>query len=119
MKATHTKLGAQSNAARDETCGFFLSFSVALLRRGEVGVRADLARLYMRHRLDLGLALTTDEWIIEHVNDILAALWFLSARARPRRLGLAASSPLVADSGDPAQSRRGQQHARRLKMTPA
>jgi hypothetical protein len=35
----------------------------------------------MRHRLDLGLALTTDEWIIEHVNDILAALWFLSRLA--------------------------------------
>ena len=47
------------------------------------------------------------------------AVVLVSARARPRRLGLAASSPLVADSGDPAQSRRGQHHARRRKMTPA
>ena len=71
-------------------------------------------------RLDLGLTLASDEWVIEHVTDISAVLWTLSqARARSQRRELAAWSPLVADSGDPAQSRRGQQHARRLKMTPA
>ena len=35
----------------------------------------------MRHRLDLGLALASDEWIIEHTNDVTAALWFLSRHA--------------------------------------
>src|SRR5882762_7201622 len=45
------------------------------------GVRADLALLYMRHRVELGLALASDEWIIEHTNDLTATLWFLSRHA--------------------------------------
>jgi hypothetical protein len=27
------------------------------------GIRADLARLFMQHRLDIGLTLASDEWI--------------------------------------------------------
>ena len=45
------------------------------------GIRADLARLYMAHRVDLGLALASDEWIIAHTNDLTAVLWFLSQHA--------------------------------------
>jgi hypothetical protein len=38
VEAAHTMLGAQSNAARDETWEFFLLFFLAaLLRRGVVG----------------------------------------------------------------------------------
>jgi hypothetical protein len=39
-------------------------------------IRADLARLFMAHRLDLGLALGGDEWIVARTNDVTAALWF-------------------------------------------
>ena len=35
----------------------------------------------MRHRLDLGLALAGDEWIIANTNDISAVLWCLSRYA--------------------------------------
>jgi hypothetical protein len=45
------------------------------------GIRADLARLFMEHRLELGLAFASDEWIIEHTNDLTASLWFLSQHA--------------------------------------
>jgi hypothetical protein len=45
------------------------------------GIRADFARLFMAHRLGLGLALASDEWIIEHTNDLTATLWFLSRHA--------------------------------------
>ena len=44
-------------------------------------IRADLSRLYTRHRLDLGVALASDEWIIEHTNDLTATLWFLTQHA--------------------------------------
>ena len=44
-------------------------------------IRSDLARLYLRHRVDLGLALATDEWIVAHVNDITAVFWTLSRHA--------------------------------------
>jgi hypothetical protein len=45
------------------------------------GIRADLSRLFMAHRLDLGLALASDEWIIPHTNDLAATLWFLTQHA--------------------------------------
>ena len=45
------------------------------------GIRADLARLYLRHRLDLGIAPASDEWIVEHVNDLTTALWGLTQHA--------------------------------------
>jgi hypothetical protein len=45
------------------------------------GIRADLARLFLRHRVDLGMALASDEWIVEHTNDITATLWVLSKHA--------------------------------------
>ena len=35
----------------------------------------------MRHRLDLGMALASDQWIIEHTNDLTATLWFLTQHA--------------------------------------
>ena len=44
-------------------------------------IRAGLARLYMRHRVDLGIALASDEWIIEHTTDLSAALYFLCKHA--------------------------------------
>jgi hypothetical protein len=37
-------------------------------------IRADLARLFMQHRLDLGIALVSDKWIVEHPNDLTATL---------------------------------------------
>jgi hypothetical protein len=48
------------------------------------GIRADLARLFMQHRADLGIALASDEWIIEHANDLTAALWGLTQHAIDR-----------------------------------
>jgi hypothetical protein len=45
------------------------------------GIRADLSRLCMKHRLDLGIALASGEWIIDHVNDLTSTLWALSQRA--------------------------------------
>jgi hypothetical protein len=49
----------------------------------------------MRHRVDLGLALAGDEWIIDHVNDVTAALWFLSRHALDHndRSGCTAARP--------------------------
>ena len=66
-------------------------------------------------RVDLSMALASDQWIIERVNDVTAALWSLTQHAiRPRRRGVAHASPLVADSGHAAQSRCGGDDARRL-----
>jgi hypothetical protein len=45
------------------------------------GLRSDLARLYMRHRVDLGMTLASDEWIVARTNDITATLWFLTQHA--------------------------------------
>ena len=44
-------------------------------------IRADLARLYMRHRVDLGMTLASDEWIVAHTNDITMTLWHLTQHA--------------------------------------
>lgn len=38
----------------------------------------------MRHRLDLGLALASDEWLVTHTNDLTAVLWTLSKLALDR-----------------------------------
>jgi hypothetical protein len=40
-----------------------------------------VARLCMRHRVDLGLALASDEWLVAHTNDITAVFWTLSKHA--------------------------------------
>ena len=45
------------------------------------GIRADLARLYMRHRRDLVMTLASDEWIVAHTNDITMTLWTLTQHA--------------------------------------
>jgi len=44
-------------------------------------IRADLARLYMRHRLDLGLPLASNECIVANTNSITMGLWLLSKHA--------------------------------------
>jgi hypothetical protein len=54
-----------------------------------------VARLYMRHRVDLGLALVSDEWIVAHTNDITATLWFLSRHRSSQQRRLAASISMV------------------------
>ena len=54
---------------------------------------------------DLGLAVAPDEWIIEHTNDLTAALWFLSQHAIDHGdVALAHAALLVVTSGDPAES---------------
>jgi hypothetical protein len=40
-----------------------------------------VARLYVWHRVDLGLALASDQWIVARTNDIGAVLWTLSKHA--------------------------------------
>jgi hypothetical protein len=44
-------------------------------------VRADMARLYMRHRSEVALALASHEWIIANTNDLTATLYCLSVHA--------------------------------------
>jgi hypothetical protein len=44
-------------------------------------IRADLARLYMRHRVDLGLALASDQSLVANTDNITATLWCLSKHA--------------------------------------
>jgi hypothetical protein len=45
------------------------------------GIHADLARLYMRHRVDLAMTLASDAWVIQHTNDITMTLWTLTQHA--------------------------------------
>ena len=42
------------------------------------GIKANLARLFIEHKADMAMADAPDAWIITHVNDVTATLWFLS-----------------------------------------
>jgi hypothetical protein len=48
------------------------------------GVRADLVRLFIAHKADMGMGGYPDAWIIGHVDDILSTLWVLSQHAIDR-----------------------------------
>jgi hypothetical protein len=45
------------------------------------GVRGDLARFFVQHKTDMGMADASDTLIIANVNNIAAALYFLSLHA--------------------------------------
>jgi hypothetical protein len=45
------------------------------------GIRADLARLFIAHKADMGMGGYPDAYFVERTNDVTAVLWVLSQHA--------------------------------------